>query len=92
VSSVFDVDTISIDESDAIDFSSKVESVEILVDSDIETVTITQPDDVRSVMVEVPGIQGEPGVKNVYVQSENPATQFGWGAAEKGYIWIEVEV
>ena len=39
-----------------------------------------------------PGPQGEPGVKNVYVQELNPAVQYGWGPEQAGYIWIEVDV
>ena len=42
-----------------------------------------------SIIVEVPGLQGPPGLQNVYAQTANPATQYGWGVEETGYIWLQ---
>jgi hypothetical protein len=92
VSSVWDVETLIVDESEPVAFSNQVESITIAVESDIETVTLTVPEEVDSVNVEVPGMQGAPGLQNVYVQLNDPAVEFGWGMAEKGYIWIEADV
>lgn len=42
----------------------------------------------------VTGPQGAPGLQNVYIQADDPSNVPGseWGAAETGFIWIEVNV
>ena len=92
MSTVFDVTSITIDDGAPLGLSAGVDNVSISVVNVVETVTVSTPDPVDSAMVEVPGMQGAPGVKNVYVQLANPAVANGWGMAEKGYIWIEVDV
>lgn len=51
---------------------------------------VTYPiETVDTVTVEVPGLQGPPGLQNVYAQTTNPAIQYGWGVEETGYIWLQ---
>ena len=54
------------------------------VTSTLEVYVPTGPDTVE---IQVPGPQG---LQNVYVQSANPATQYGWGAAQAGFILMEI--
>lgn len=75
MSTVFDVTGISVDGlTSAIDTTPAV---------DINV------DEVLTVEVQVPGMQGPPGVQNVFPQSNNPAVEFGWGPEEEGFIWLE---
>lgn len=80
MSTVFDITGISIDDGTVVTLENPV------------TVVNTTLNAVESVVVEVPGMQGPPGVQNVYVQENDPAVEFGWGMEEKGYIWIEADV
>jgi len=53
----------------------------------IPSVTINAPQTVSTLTISVPGPQG---VKNVYVQSNDPAVEFGWGADQTDFIWIQI--
>lgn len=84
MSTVWDVETITLDEGNP-----------ALAGNIVDTIDISIADDgVESVTVEVPGPQGAPGLQNVYTGLTNPATVPGeeWGAEEKGFVWIEVDV
>lgn len=95
MSTVWDVTGITVDEASPLTLNTDIDAVTITIDSDIESVTLTVPEEVESTTVEVPGMQGPPGVQNMYVQTVNPATQDPenpWGMDEKGFIWIEANV
>ena len=53
----------------------------------VPSVTLNVPTTVDTVTIAVPGPQG---LKNVYVQSNDPAVEFGWGAAQTDFIWIQI--
>lgn len=38
----------------------------------------------------VTGPQGPAGLQNVYVQTDDPAIEYGWGMEQKDFIWIPV--
>ena len=93
MSTVFDVTGVTIDADVSTSFTvAGVESVTIADVTAPVSVTIDATDVVSGVAVEVPGMQGPPGLQNVYPQLANPALQYGWGPEEAGFIWIEVNV
>jgi len=53
----------------------------------VPSLTLNVPQTVTTLTVSVPGPQG---LKNVYVQSNDPAVEFGWGADQAGFIWIQI--
>ena len=80
MATVFDVDAISIEAEDETQVVSG-----IAID---ETVTIT-PTPATIVQVTTEGPQGPPGLQNVYIQSNDPAVEFGWGPEEEGFVWLQ---
>ena len=50
--------------------------------------------EVRNVEIITAGTQGQPGVKNVYVQPNDPSLNENgdriWGMEEKGFIWVQI--
>ena len=95
MSTVFDVTSVEVQaDTNTVFAVDSVQSVTISDDMTPVSVTVDATDVVSQVNVEVPGIQGPPGLQNVHVGLTNPATIPGeeWGMAEKGYIWIEVNI
>lgn len=90
MSTVFDVTSVIVDGGNPAIFDTAIDTVTISDVTTTPSVTIDSPETVDVVTVEVPGMQGAPGVKNVYVQEANPATQYGWGVEETDYIWIPI--
>lgn len=89
MSTVFDVDQISVAGGSSTSFQTSVTEVTIINAFQTPSVSIEAQTSSPVVQVEVPGMQGPPGLKNVYVQSTSPAAEHGWGEDEKGFIWIE---
>jgi hypothetical protein len=82
MSTVFDVDSIVIEEEG-----------EVPVTVLLETPTVT--DDVTGfevVEIEVPGLQGPPGDQMIYPQPTSPAIEYGWDEDDAGKIWIQVSI
>jgi hypothetical protein len=52
--------------------------------------TLTPATGPEIVEVQVAGPQGPAGLQNVYVQENDPAVEFGWGAEEEGFIWAQI--
>lgn len=96
MSTVFDVESVSIIEDTTTTFLDGVDSVTITDATTWPSVTIDVPADMPAAIVEVPGVQGAPGLQNVYAQLADPSKdELGntiWGAEETGFIWIEVNV
>jgi len=93
MSTVLEVTSVTVDADTSTTFTVEgVESVTIADAISPVTVTIDATDVVSEINVQVPGMQGPPGLQNVYVQPNDPAIEFGWGPEEAGYIWIEVNV
>lgn len=90
MSTVFDVTSIVVDGGTPAAFDTAIDTVTISDVTTTPSVTISNPETVDVVNIEVPGMQGPPGLKNVYIQSENPATQYGWGIEETNFIWIPI--
>lgn len=90
MSTVFDVTAVTVDSGAPIAAAADVDVITISDVTTAPSIVIDQPDTVQSVMVEVPGLQGPPGLQNVFVGPDNPSA--GWGMAQKGFIWIEVNV
>jgi hypothetical protein len=89
VSTVFDVSGISIDGGSVLAVDANVDTVTISDVTTVPNVTISVPEEIESAIVEVPGIQGPPGLQNVYIQPNDPAVEFGWGPEQTNYIWIQ---
>ena len=68
-----------------------IQTIEIIDTQQIPETEIIVPATTQVVEVEVPGVQGPPGVQNVYIQENNPAVQYGWGPEETGYVWIVIQ-
>lgn len=55
-------------------------------------ITVDVTEVVTEVNVEVPGVQGPPGLQNVFVGTAAEVAALGWGPEEADHIWIEVNV
>lgn len=75
------IDLITTSNIDTIQFvdAFTVPDVELNLDQTVDLIEVT-----------VQGPQGPPGLQNVFVQTENPALQYGWGPEQENYIWLEV--
>jgi hypothetical protein len=96
MSTVFDVTSVIINADTAL--TASVDAIDTATITDAMepvTVSIDATEVVSQVAVQVPGLQGPPGLKNVYVSpaSEDPSKDSNgvtiWGLAEKDYIWIK---
>jgi len=93
VSTVHDVTGFTVDGDTSTSFSVQgVEEVSFVVDNEPVSVTVQADEPITQVNIEVPGIQGPPGLQNVYPQLNSPAVEYGWGMEEAGFIWIKVDV
>lgn len=88
MSTVFDVTTLDTKDGAIAIAGGNVTTVEITTSLAVPTYSIEVPNSVATVEVAVPGVQGPAGAQNLYAQVEDPAVQYGWGANEKGYVWI----
>lgn len=88
MSTVFDVSGVNVADEFSTAFSSGIDSIEITDGTSFPSVTLTVPEDVETLTVEVPGVQGPPGLQNVYIQSDDPSS--GWGPEQAGYVWIQI--
>jgi hypothetical protein len=66
------------------------QSMTITVPRDSLNIEVTVPQRAAHIDINVPGPQGPPGLKNVYVQQNNPAVEFGWGPEQEGFIWARI--
>lgn len=92
MSTVFDVQSIVVDEDGPFTLGTVPQTVVIQDATTVPNIRIEADTQVTAVKVLVPGLQGAPGLKNVYVQPNDPAIEFGWGPEEAGFIWIEADV
>jgi hypothetical protein len=88
MSLVFDAKSITVDGGTSVDVDLNVASIEINAALPVTEVSVEVPNATQTVQVEVPGMRGPAGVKNVYIQPNNPAVEFGWGPEETNYVWI----
>jgi hypothetical protein len=93
VSTVFDVTGVAVDGGTSVAIDSGIDSITLTDDTTAPNVTIDVPQELESIVVEVPGIQGPPGVQNLYVQSDDPSKDGNgntiWGTEQTNYIWIQ---
>lgn len=95
MSSVLEVTAISVAGAPAVTVGVGTTNVQVTNAMTIPSVDITVPSPIQTVAVEVPGMQGPPGLKNVYVQWVDPSTEDPenpWGPEEAGFIWIKADV
>jgi hypothetical protein len=91
VSLIFDAKSITVDADEPIEFSMPgIRNVDVSIDNPVTKVEVNVPNTVSEVAVEVPGLQGAPGLQNVYIRDTSPAIDFGWGMNEKDYVWIKI--
>lgn len=88
MSTVFDAAAIVVDGSTSA-LQPAVSTVNVVVSQTIQSVNLTVPNTTSAIEVQLPGVQGPPGLQNVFVQSNDPAVEFGWGMEEKGFIWAQ---
>lgn len=91
MSTVFDVTTLDTQKGAIALAGGNVTSVEITTTLAVPTFSVEVPNSVTTVEVAVPGVQGPPGAKNLYAQTDDPSKKDGvtvWGEDEKGYVWI----
>lgn len=81
MSTVFDVDILEISIDGELQAAQGVVGQLML---DIPEVAVTDA------TIEIPVVQGPPGLQNVYIQEDDPSA--GWGEAEKGNVWIRTGV
>jgi hypothetical protein len=84
MSTVFEVTSVSVDGGAASTFDAGIDTITIENAFDTPNVTISTPQDVEIVEVQVPGIQGPPGLQNVFVSDTAPSTP------TLNDIWIEI--
>jgi hypothetical protein len=88
MSLIWDVRSIEVDDQPEAVIGLNVDTIEITVDGVVTEVNLDFPNATETVQIETPGVQGPPGVKNVYIQTADPAIQYGWGPEQENYIWI----
>lgn len=86
MSTVFDATTMNVEELGAVAVSTPT-TITFADAQTVPSVTVNATQPVTAINIEVPGPQG---LKNVYVQSNDPAVEFGWGAAQTDFIWIQI--
>lgn len=90
MSLIWDAKSILVDGDSAIAVDLNVATVEVNVALPVTEVSVSVPNSTQTVQVEVPGLRGPAGLKNVYIQAINPAEQYGWGPEETNFIWIPI--
>lgn len=87
---ISDVTDLEIEGEDTISIAAAVSSITIEDAFAVPDITITPFAGPEILEVQVAGPQGPPGLQNVYIQSNDPAVEFGWGAEEAGFVWIQI--
>lgn len=78
----------SVAESISIDTGPGV-ALEVLYPGPVQVGISTESINTTMMEIATPGVQGAPGVQNLYVQQADPAIQNGWGQEQTNYVWIE---
>lgn len=92
MSTIYDVDAVAVNDAPASSFSVALDNIAVEYDPAVTNINLNVDATPQTVQIETAGPQGPPGLKNVYVQPNDPAVEFGWGMAQKGFIWIEATV
>ena len=87
---ISDVTNLEIEGEDTISIAAAVSSITIQDAFVVPDITVTPFSGPEIIEVQVAGPQGAPGLQNVYIQSNDPAVEFGWGAEEEGFVWIQI--
>jgi hypothetical protein len=90
MSTIYDVASMTVDGGTAVNVSAPVTTISVVTALTDQIITITPPATTEVVEVQTAGPQGAPGLQNVYIQSTDPAQQFGWGPAQTNFVWIQV--
>lgn len=88
MSLVWDAKSLLVEGNPELALAQSVATVEITTTLAVPEVTLDVPNSTQTVQVEVPGLQGPPGVQNVFIQPNDPAVEFGWGPEDAGKVWI----
>lgn len=84
MSTVFDVTAVTVNGGAPTSFGTAIDNVLIQDAFQPINVTVTNPQDIETVEVAVPGIQGPPGLQNVFVSDTAPSSP------SINDIWIEI--
>jgi hypothetical protein len=84
MASVNDIAVVDVgEEGPSVLFDADALTVSVTQPSNVSMVEITVPDDISTLTVETPGVQGPPGVQNLFVSDTAPADP------EIGWVWIK---
>lgn len=85
-----DIATVSVNNGPAVTVSAT--SVSLTMPAPVATsVTVQTAGAVGPLLTAIEtGPQGRPGLQNVFVQSNDPAVENGWGPEQTNYIWIKI--
>jgi hypothetical protein len=93
MSTVFDVEGIFVEGESSVAIDSAIDTITITDAMAVQNVTLDVPQELETTVIQVPGIQGPPGVQNLYVQSDDPRKDGNgntiWGTEKTNYIWIQ---
>ena len=90
MSSVFDIGSVQVDTHPEVVLGVVPTNIDIEMETDVTNIEIVDNTDVEVVEVQVPGPQGPPGLKNVYIQENDPSVEYDWGMEQAGYVWIQL--
>lgn len=90
MSTIYDVASMSIDGGTNVNVSAPLSTITVVPALVDQTITIVPPASTSIVEVQTAGPQGAPGLQNVYIQSNDPSVQYGWGPEETNFVWIQV--
>lgn len=91
MSTVFDVDTLQVESNAELQLGTALTDLVIQIPTPaVPNIDLSVPNTVSNIDISVPGVQGPPGLQNVYVSEDNPAIAFGWGPEEEGFIWAQI--
>lgn len=90
MTSLLDVTSVSVADGQDVPVSASVAQVTVTLQDGPSQIVLQPATGPQIVEIQTPGTQGAPGLKNVYVQHNDPAYEFGWGVQETNFIWIEI--
>lgn len=88
MTSVLDVSTLTVTEQGA---DSEFVPAEVILTNSMltESIELTVESIVDTVEVVTAGMQGRPGLQNVFVDATDPSDE-SWGEAQKNFIWVKI--
>jgi hypothetical protein len=92
MSTVFDINAISVNGGTTTSIGVAITEVVITDAMVVPNIDINIQAEPETIEIQVPGVQGPPGLQNVYVGPDDPSVLYGWGPEEENFIWIRTQV